>query len=124
MTKYDLVYDFITNYVTNAQQAKIVDYAATEGICDTIDDMDFLDDGFTASEILKYDLSDFDINDDYYVYDNINALVSSDWIDDLIDYVGDWESIAKWIVETESHCWVDDLAKLLTSDEYREAEAA
>ena len=121
MTKYDLIKEFVDDLHDDELYTLWGEYYDKGDIkFGEIELMDDLDELWKPSDLFRYDLEDFDIYDDYYVFDGVNALVSYSTCRELIDDCYDIDDLIDCIND-DYDGYIDGLRDLLDSEEYRKA---
>lgn len=123
MTKYDLIKEFVDDLSEHDFFALWNDCASYTGMIDNIIPMEELDNLYTIKTFLEFDLSDFNIRDEYFINYNFDDIVSGDYPKELVeDCIPDEiDDFIEWIMSGDYDVYVDGLRELLDSEEYRKA---
>lgn len=117
--KRALLIDYVDN-MDDYDQFGLWNECAETGRVSPIEDTEYLDRDFSASELMGFDLTHFDIDDHYY-YVTSDALYSYMFFYEAMDDVGGKDELIDWLMEGYDGFY-DELTDFMRSEEYLQAE--
>ena len=117
--KRALLIDYVDN-MDGMDQYGLWNECAHERRIDPIYYFDCLDEDFKPSDVLKFDLSRFNYDYNFYVIDE-DYLISYEFFDEAMDDMGQKDELIDWLMEGYDGFY-DELTDFMHSEEYLQAE--